>query len=174
LPLYAARAIADPADDDDAMAAGMAAAAALEERSRAQDCASYVRMAALDPPAIEIDPGASHRAFAVELRKIPGPSELERKAALLRGAEDNAGGEDGAARLIADACIAALGRDLAMDFALAGEARLAELSLQKSKDAAARGAAMLSTVAWDGPEGADLERRLSWSFAGQTRLLLFL
>ncbi len=170
VPLYAARAVADPSEDGEE-----AEAAALEQRSRAHDCAFEVHIAALDPPALEIDPGPSGAAFDVELRKIPAPSDLERKAALLRGAEDNAAGDgDRASRLMADACIAGLARDLATDFALAGEIRLAQLALQKSKHAAARGAAMLAAVSWDGPEGAELERRLSWSFAGQAWLLLFL
>ena len=132
-------------------------------------------MAALDPPTLEIDPGPRRRAFDVELRKIPGPGELERKAALLRGAEDIAADDrDRASRLMADACVTALARDLATDFALAGQTRLAELALRKSSEAAVRGAAALSAVSWSTPDGVALERRLSELFAGQTWLLLFL
>jgi hypothetical protein len=170
LPLYAARAVAEPADDD-----GTSEGGALEQRSRAHDCAFFVRMAALDPPTIEIDPAGS-RVFRVELRRVPAPSELERKAALLRGAEDIAAGDkvDPTDRLMAYACVAALSRDLAWDFALAGEIRLAELSLHKESEIAARGAGAIAAVAWEGAEGAEIERRLEERFAGQTWLLLFL
>jgi hypothetical protein len=132
-------------------------------------------MAALDPPRLDIDPGKGRRPFAVELRKIAGPAELERKAALLRGAEDIAADDaDPADRMMAYACLTALARDIAEDFALAGEPRLAELALHKWQDASARGAAAVAAVPWDTPVGVAAERRLSERFAGQTWLLLFL
>jgi hypothetical protein len=168
LPLFAARAVADPDDDE-----GTAEASALEARSRAHDCAFFVRLAALDPPAIEIEPGGLAGGLRMELRRIPTPAELERRAALLRGAEEIAAGEhaDPVDRVMAQACLAALGRDIAADFALAGEHELASLALAKGRAAREAGGRAIAEAAWESPS---LRRRLSVRFAGQTWLLLFL
>jgi hypothetical protein len=168
LPLYAARAVADPGDDD-----GDAEATAVEARSRAHDCAFFVRLAALDPPAIEVERGGPACGVRMELRRIHGPAELERRAALLRGAEEIALGEkvDPVDRVMAQACLAALGPDIAVDFALAGEHALAALALAKGHEAREAGGRAISGAAFDDP---GLRRRLEERFAGQTWILLFL
>jgi hypothetical protein len=168
LPLYAARGVADPGEDD-----GAAEATALVERSRAHDCAFFVRTATLDPPALEVERGGPGGGLRLELRKIPVPSELERRAALLRGAEEIAAGEkvDPVDHVMAEACMAALGPDVAADFALAGEYALADLALAKGREARATGGRALAGGVLDDPA---VRRRLSDHFAGQTWLLLFL
>jgi hypothetical protein len=179
LPLYAARAVELSGDEESGEAEDPAGDAAVHARY----CAFFVRMAVLDPPMAEVEPGegtpsraAGAAGSQVELRRVPTPSELTRMAGLLRAAEDLAGDRtsDPSDRLMSLACLAALGDETAVDLSLAGEPALAAVAREKAKEAAASGARAIADVDWKGEEGAHLRARLAERFAGQTWLLLVL
>jgi len=172
LPLYAARAIQQPTDvieePEDPMM--------LLERAR--HCAYFVRMAALDPPSIEIeaDPWLGLSAASAEPVRAPNPPKLEREAALLRGAEDLALSPtaDEADRVMSHACLAALGDVAAIDFTLAGERALANAAVEASRRGREEGKKELAAIAWQSEAGARISKRLNVDFGGRTWLLLFL
>jgi len=162
LPMYAARAVEDLADPDETNES-------RADSTPARDCAYFLRMAVLSPPSIEALPG-----LQVEPRRVPGSSELSRRAALLSTAEDLSRSEDPADRLMGLACVAAMGDRAAVDFTLAGERRLAAEAEEKSRRASEAGRAMIERTSWSGGEWAGLRVRLSAEYAGRTWLLLAL
>ena len=174
LPLYVARAVKDPTD------ALEDPAEPLDVQQRARDCAYFVRMAVLRPPAIDIEPpaggGLAPRSFPAEPSRIPDPGRLEREAALLHAAEALAAGSDAddADRLMGWACLAALGEVAAVDFTLAGERRLAAAALDKRRRAREEGKRALAAIRASEDARARVERRLSEEFGGRTWLLLAL
>jgi hypothetical protein len=174
LPLYAARAIRAPmmgsATDEPEDPS-----AAIE---RARHCAYFLRMAALNPPLVQMYPDDSFtgNAISVEPVRLPNPQRLEREAQLLRSAEDLLlnPAADQADRLMSQACLAALGEVASVDFTLAREHRLAALALAASKRAKQGGKESLAAMNWSTPEGEEAKRRLRIEFAGRYWLLLFL
>ncbi|AKT38975.1 hypothetical protein [Chondromyces crocatus] len=163
LPLYASRAIAPPDDSVEGIPL-------LGEQARS--CAYAVRMAALAPPVIDV--ATSHGLLAAEPRRQPSPRQLERQASLLSDAEALSRQNDLADRLMAWACLAALGPSTAVDLALAGERRLSTTALERTQRARDAGREALAAVRWDSVEGAQLQQRLSSEYGGRTWLLLFL
>ncbi|MCC6557177.1 MAG: hypothetical protein IT372_29855 [Polyangiaceae bacterium] len=168
LPLYAARAVQDPADSPDEPAEP------ADDAQLARDCAYFLRMAVLDPPAIEIEPPAGGGAFSIEPARVPAPARLEREAALLRAADGLTRSGDAADRLMAWACLAALGDAAAVDLTLAGERRLAAAAVEVHRRARDEGKRALASMAWSTDAGAGVARRLSEEYGGRTWLLLAL
>jgi hypothetical protein len=172
LPLYAARAVQSPTD----------VAEEPEDPNlfleRARHCAYFVRMAALDPPTIEVepDPWMGISAASAEPVRAPNPPKLEREAMLLRAAEDLAQSPtaDEADRLMSLACLASLGEVAAIDFTLAGERKLATAAVEASKRGRDEGKKALAEITWKGEQGERVGRRLNVDFGGRTWLLLFL
>jgi len=171
LPLYAARAVQDPAE-----AAFDLPPDEGTEIQRARDCAYFLRMAMLSPPEVEVRPGLEDHGFDVEPRHVPKPGRLEREASLLGAAQRliQSAEADLADKIMGHACLAALGDTAAVDFALAGEHRLASKAMQSRKTAREEGKKALAAIAWSTEEGKRIARRLSKEFGGRTWLLLAL
>jgi hypothetical protein len=175
LPLYAERAIKSP------MMAGVNeggiddAEMAVE---RARHCAYFLRMSSLSPLTMDVlsDEPQRNDSNPVEVVRVPNGSRLEREARLLRAAEDLATNRsvDEADHLLSYACLSALGDVAAVDFALAGERRLAALALETGKRARQGGKRLLDEIHWKTPDGEQLARRLRVDFAGRFWLILFL
>ncbi len=170
LPLYAARAVQDPAEtaldippDEEA------------EVQRARDC-DILRMAMLSPPELEVWPGLVDRGFEVEPRHVPKPQRLEREAFLLGAAQRliKSPASDLADKVMGHACLAALGDVAAVDFALAGEHRLAAKAMAARKTAREEGKKALASIGWSSEEGQRVARRLSKEFNGRAWILLAL
>ncbi|EYF01592.1 hypothetical protein [Chondromyces apiculatus] len=163
LPLYASRAVAPPggSDDEDPMLG-----------NQGRTCAYVVRMAALIPVAVDVATGSGW--LVGEPRRQPTPRHLERMASVLSEAEILSHGEDLADRLMAYACLAALGASTGVDMALAGERRLSTAALARAEAAREAGREALAQVRWDSDAGAQLRQRLALEYGGRTWLLLFL
>lgn len=136
-------------------------------------CGYFVRMAALDPLVVHAR-GSAGGLIELEPRRTPLPERLENEAALLRHASLIA--SDRASRhgdrLMAWACVVALGESAAVDFALAGEHELASAAMGQAREAASRGREMArqwaSATEWERARvRADLAEH-----AGRTWLLL--
>lgn len=167
-PLYAERAVQAPA---------AAAAAAKVPDINASDCAFFVRVATLDPPALAIaGPGAG--AFGVELRRVPTGPQIDRVFSFVQAAEKAAAGggaaDDPADRAMSLACLTALYDRAAVDFELRGERDLARLSAERGRRAAAGGEALLAGVDLAGPAGERMLARLADTYAGRSWILLLL
>ncbi|UQA60689.1 hypothetical protein [Polyangium aurulentum] len=171
LPLYAARAVQDPTE-----AAFDLPPDDMADIQRARDCAYFLRMAMLSPPEVEVRPGLDESGFDVEPRHVPKPGRLEREASLLGAAQRllQSAEADLADKIMGHACLAALGDMAAVDFALAGEHRLASKAMQSRKAAREEGKKALAAIAWSTEEGKRIARRLSKEFGGRTWLLLAL
>ncbi len=174
LPLYQARAIRAPmmgsvTDEPEDPTVAI---------ERARHCAYFLRMAALNPPLVQMyaDDSFTGNAISVEPVRVPNPLRLEREAQLLRSAEDLLlnPAADHADRLMSQACLAALGEVASVDFTLAREHGLAALALDASKRARQSGKESLAAMKWSTPEGEEAKRRLRIEFAGRYWLLLFL
>jgi hypothetical protein len=165
-PLYAGRAVQAPAARE--------GAAAPTPSVDVADCAFFVRVAALDPPALGIAGPAE--AFAVELRRAPTAGQMERTFALIQAAEQSvaAPGVDPAERLMGLACLAALYDTAAVGLTLASEGALAQVAAERGHVAAAAGEAALAGVDWSDPAGRRLLLRLTERYAGRNWLLLLL
>ncbi len=173
LPLFAARALQDPSEAAMMEESGEP----MEPRDRARNCAYFVRLAFLRPPSLAVEPGALAKSgFGVELYRMPNPQKLEREALLLHDAERLAQDtkSDATDRLMGWACLAALGDMASIDFALAGERRLASLALGKHKLARQEGKKAIAEIPWSSEEGKRIGRRLSEEFGGRTWILLAL
>lgn len=170
LPLYASRAIRDPARDP--AIAGDAESNDLE----AKHCAYFLRIAMLSPPSIEIVTGGASGIVSVEPRRVPPPLRLEREAVLLRAAETAAQQPDAEPvdRLMSWACLAVLGDTAAVDLALAGEHALAAEAVEAGKRGRANGKTALGAIAWSGEEGVHAAKKLAIDYGGRTWILLAL
>ncbi|MFO0758430.1 MAG: hypothetical protein U0359_18200 [Byssovorax sp.] len=168
LPLYSARAVRGPEEagdepEDPAFAS-----------EQARQCAYVVRMAALTPLTIDVERRAG--PIQIEAVRVPKPLRLEREAQVLRAAEDLADNpaSDDADRLMSWACLASLGDMAAVDFTLAGEARLANAAIEAARRGKDAGKAKLAAIAWSSDQGARLAQRLGVDYGGRNFLLLFL
>lgn len=172
LPLYSARAVKDPVDDE-ALVDDEGAA-----KDRARDCAYAVRMASLSPMLIDVmtDERGAPSGVSLEPHRAPKASVLERKAEILRAAETLATDprSDDADRVMGWACLAALGDSLAVDFELAGERRFADAALEKRKLGREEGAKALAALDPLGDPWARAMERLNGEFGGKSWLLLVL
>ncbi|HSN99020.1 MAG TPA: hypothetical protein VLS89_12065, partial [Candidatus Nanopelagicales bacterium] len=164
LPLYARRALQAPGGDEEDEGAAAA--------DQGRDCAYFVRMAALYPPAVEVAVPAG--VLRAEPRRLPDPRRLERASALLVGGEALAREGELADRLMGWACLAAVGESAALDMALAGQRRLAGAAVARATEARAAAREALAKVRWGEEEGEQIRKRLSAEFGGRTWLLLFL
>jgi hypothetical protein len=168
LPLYAARAVRDP---DEPGGFGDA----VEGEQQAKNCAYFLRVAMLSPPSIEIETNAASGAVvAVEPRRVPTPQKLEREAMLLRSAETVAlrASTEPLDRLMAWACLAALGEVASVDFALAGEHHVAAESARVHRLGREEGKKTLAAIAWTGDEGRRAARKLAEEYGGRSWILL--
>jgi len=175
LPLYAARAVRDPTSDPIAFGGD-----ATERNEQAKNCAYLLRPAMLSPPSIDIETPATatHPAglVTVEPRRVPTPQRLERSARVLRAAETLAQSDDAEPidRVMAWACLAALGDVASVDFALAGEHRLAAESVRVHQRGRDEGKKALAALDWSGETGAHAARTLSVEYGGRSWVLLAL
>jgi hypothetical protein len=170
LPLYAARAVKEPGDSAEAIEEP------VDARERASHCGYFVRMVTLYPPEVTVDLAASgdDGALSFEPWRMPNPQRLEREAELLAGAEEVAAqpDADAADRLMAWACLSAVGEVAAVDFTLAGERRFAEMALAKRRAAREEAKKALAAIPWSSPMGERVRKRMALQFGGQTWLLL--
>jgi hypothetical protein len=172
LPLYAARALKEPAsaaeEPEDPEAA----------RERARSCAYFLRMAMLQPPLVEVlaSPLGGNPGLSFEPRRVPTPLQLEREAALLQAAEDlvEAPSSDEADRIMGLACLAALGEVAAVDFTLARERRFADAAIAKRVRAREDGRKAIEELLRQPDEADKVAKRFSEEFGGRTWLLLAL
>jgi hypothetical protein len=172
LPLYAARALKEPAGADEMPEDPEAA------RERARSCAYFLRMAMLQPPLVEVLPSplGDSAGLSVEPRRVPTPLQLEREAALLSAAEDlvEAPSSDEADRIMGLACLAALGEVAAIDFTLARERRFADAAILKRVRAREEGRKAIADLLRRPDDAEQVAKRLSEEFGGRTWLLLTL
>jgi len=172
LPLYAARALKDPASGAEEPEDPEAA------RERARSCAYFLRMAMLQPPVVDVVPSplGQSASISIEPRRIPSPLQLEREAALLGAAEDlvQAPGSDEADRIMGLACLAALGEVAAIDFTLARERRSAEAAIAKRVTAREEGRKAIEALLRNDDEAERVAKRLSEEFGGRAWILLAL
>lgn len=169
LPLYASSAVRDP-QSDPAIVAG-----AEDVEIQAMRCALSLRVAMLAPPALEIATGPAG-ALLVEPRRVPLPVRLERQSVLLRAAETFASraGVDPVDRLMGWACLAVLGPDAALDFALASEPALAAEAALAGRRGRENGERALAAIAWSGEEGERAARKIASDYNGRSWVLLAL
>jgi hypothetical protein len=173
--MYAARAVGELAPDDDG-----APDAPDDGAHDARNCAYFLRMALLRPPWVDVEVSAlTGDAFVrMEPHRIPEAHRLEREAGLLLDAEKLSRMEGGASeeadRLMGLACLAALGDVASVDFALAGQHRLAKLAADKRTAAREQGGERLAAITWSGEEGRRVRRALIEAYGGRNWLLLSL
>lgn len=170
LPLYAARALKEPAGADEMPEDPEAA------HERARSCAYFLRMAMLKPPLVDVLPSplSTHAGLSVEPRRVPTPLQLEREAALLQAAEElvEAPSSDEADRIMGLACLAALGEVAAVDFTLASEPRFAGAAFAKRTKAREEGRKAIADLLRKSDDADRVVRKLSQDFGGRTWLLL--
>ncbi|HEY4119775.1 MAG TPA: hypothetical protein VGM56_18030, partial [Byssovorax sp.] len=115
-------------------------------------------------------------SFQKQLTSDQSPLSLERRADQLRRAEDFGARDDAddADRLMSDACIGALGDELAADLALAGDSAIARTAAERAHTARARGAALLAKAAATPTARAELRARLAERFLASAWLVVTL
>jgi hypothetical protein len=167
VPLYADRGVIAPS---------AAAAAARVPALDATDCAFFVRVASLDPPALTV--AGAGEGFGVELRRAPSGPQLDRIFGLVQAVERAlpapGRGADPADLLMGQACLAALYDQAAVGFGLTGARDLADMATDRRRAAVTAGEALLAGLDWDSPAGARVLDRLAGRYAGRSWLLLLL
>lgn len=165
LPLFSSHAIAPSGEAD--------AQTVVDDSTRARDtCGFALGMNVLDPPKVEVMLGAS--TTTIEIRRALPTRWLDLKAAILAGALENASSPEPADALFALACATATARDLAADFSLAGDPKIAALALESAKTSSQRAAPLLERAKADDAAGATMRADLASKYAGQAWLLLVL
>lgn len=169
MPLFARRAVQGRA----LPGASLQEQATDDPLQDARRCGYFVRMAALDPMVVHAR-GPIGGMIELEPRRAPLPERLENEAALLRHASMIAADPSSrhGDRLMAWACVVALGESAAVDFALAGEQELASAAMAQAREASSQGREMArrwtTATEW---ERARLRADLA-EHAGRTWLLL--
>ena len=165
VPMYADRGVIAPS---------AAAASSRVPAFDTADCAFFVRVASLDPPALTVAGEAG--GYGVELRRAPSGAQLDRIFGLVQAVERAlpAAGAEPADQLMAEACLAALYDQAAIGFGLTGARDLAQMAGDKRRAAVLAGEALLAGLDWDSPAGRRALDRLAGRYAGRSWLLLLL
>ena len=175
VPLFARQAVVPPND----------APAFVPESMQVENCGYFVRLAALDPPTLDVERAPSPRGaelgtFSVELRKIPNAAELDRTFALIRATEESSAigappdRDEPADRAMEYACLVALYDRAATDLSLSSQPELAGEAMEKRQRALDAGEHLLASIDYSTPRGRHMLDQLTKSYAYRTWLLLML
>ncbi|MFO0611350.1 MAG: hypothetical protein U0414_02090 [Polyangiaceae bacterium] len=172
LPLYNARALAsvEAVEASERDAAKVAASdPAPEAVDLANNCSAMLRAGELDPPEISAD------GVTIDLYRAPSPAGLERVSAnIARVEEARANVSSPARRAVMAGCLVGLYGRAAIEFALGGDARVADratLEIDALRKDAAR---FVELLARDDEAGASARRSVLAEAGGEAWVLLFL
>lgn len=169
LPLFSMRAV----HGRSAPMAGAADEAGESPLQDARRCGYFVRMVTLSPLTIHAK-GEDGAMIPIEPHRVPLPERLDNEAALLRHASQIAADASSSLgdRLMALACVVALGESAAVDFALTAEPGLGAVAMARAREAAARGRELTARWAALSPSERSRVRQEFAEHAGRTWLLL--
>lgn len=159
LPLYAARAIAEPVA---ATRVEAGATAEAPDQSFAESCAVLLRFGELDPPSATAEIDGAGNAMAVTLHHVPTRSELERTATNVAELERAAASVKSAPvrRLVALGCLAGLYDRAALEFSFAREPAVATRAVLEARRVKKEGADLVRSLGLADDAGRDARKEL--------------